>query len=119
LFLTILTTTTTIYLRQPLLNVPAAAAMESPISYDIAKLVIDWLDYHDWSTLSSLARVNHMISEIALDQLWKEMGGLYPLAKCIPSQHWDEYEVTYGDERQLCKERRVVSVSKNTIKQQQ
>ncbi|KAF8994457.1 hypothetical protein BDQ17DRAFT_1430991 [Cyathus striatus] len=43
-------------------------------------------------TLASLARTCRMFEEPALDVLWHSLNGFYPLAKCLPSNVWDEKE---------------------------
>jgi hypothetical protein len=57
----------------------------------VAQLVVDAVDSP--STLVSLACANRALCEIALDKIWYRLDNLYALAKCMPLELWDEYEV--------------------------
>ncbi|KAF8994461.1 hypothetical protein BDQ17DRAFT_1366810 [Cyathus striatus] len=59
---------------------------------EILRQICECLMYFEKPTLASLARTCRMLEEPALDVLWHSLNGFYPLAKCLPSNVWDEKE---------------------------
>jgi hypothetical protein len=83
--------------------------MRESLPYDILFNIVALVENDDFWVLPALARVNRMVSNIALNRLWNAVN-LYPLVKTIHGNLWQEYEIDYGDETCLCKERKIVSI---------
>ncbi|KAF9013073.1 hypothetical protein BDQ17DRAFT_1404667, partial [Cyathus striatus] len=69
--------------------------MQSPSKFphipEIIGLICEQLTSEE-PTLASLARTSKMFEGPALDVLWADLVGFYPLVKCLPSNTWNEEE---------------------------
>jgi hypothetical protein len=59
---------------------------------DVVTAIVSQVQPQD--TLASLARTSHIISEVALDKLWRSSFNFVALARCMPQQYWEEIETS-------------------------
>ena len=52
------------------------------------KPVVPTLERSSLSSLAALSRTCHAISDVELEELWAEPGGLIPVLGCLPSHLW-------------------------------
>ncbi|KAF8994486.1 hypothetical protein BDQ17DRAFT_1095408 [Cyathus striatus] len=67
-----------------------------PLLPEILSLICESLASHK-STLTSLARTCTVFKRPALEVLWFDLEGFYPLVKCLPSSLWTEEVGEHGE----------------------
>jgi hypothetical protein len=58
---------------------------------DIVTCIIEQLNSR--GTLSTLARTSRFVSRLSLDALWHSIPSAVVLARCMPTEYWEEPEI--------------------------